>query len=142
MNKEKMTEKKSVSLSYIDLFFLLLAGLILSLGIYAMSESRAQSQENPQYRVELSAIVPTEFSDWIPREGEEIYNRAGEKIGQVQFLSTSPVYEGNQVHWICLLDRDPPKLGEEFVMESTRSVLKTSVLSVTEQKREEVNERE
>ena len=142
MNKGKFTEKKTVSLSYIDLVFLILVGLVLSFFIYAAADSRGEEKAIVQYRVELSAVVPGEFSQWVPREGEELYNKAGERIGEVTVVSLSPVFEGNQVNLICLLDQKPPAIGEEYEVESARSVLTMTVLSVTDEVREEVYERE
>ncbi|MBR5295525.1 MAG: hypothetical protein IKU24_02925 [Clostridia bacterium] len=77
-------EKGSLPFSYIDAFFILLVGLIISFGIYFVTEQNKEKDVG-LYRVEMNAYVDKALTESIPETGEKIYEN-GKEVGEVLFV--------------------------------------------------------
>ena len=118
-----------LSFSYIDMFFLLLAGLILSFGIGYLSEAH-RSNQSESYQVYLNAPIEEELKHAIPMAGDVVFGENGEPCGRVLMVTTEET--GNQLNLKikCRLDGEKPMVGAEILVETPDCVRKMQVYSV------------
>ncbi|MBE6713013.1 MAG: hypothetical protein E7580_05790 [Ruminococcaceae bacterium] len=124
------TEKKqSYSFSYMDIFFLLLAGLILSFGIGFLIETHRESM-GEKYLVDLSASVGEELKHAVPAKGDVLFDEDGRTCGKV--LSVETVEKGNRLilKLHCRLEGENPKTGETITVETVGSIRQMQVDAV------------
>ena len=120
---ERLTKKEKAhfSFSYIDIFFLLLAGLILSFGIGFLAEVHRENLVESYY-VYLSATVEDEFSHAIPNDGDTVFGVDGESIGKVLSVELQEEEKGLLLTVKCRLNTEPPAEGERIVLETPGSI--------------------
>lgn len=135
MDRLKRKQKTNVSFSYIDIFFLLLAGLVLSFGIGFLAEVHRDNRVESYY-VYLSAAVEEEFSHAVPASGDTVFGTDGESIGKVLSAETRETENGLHLTVKCRLTTKAPEKGEEIVLETFGCVRSMQVDRVerTEQK--------
>lgn len=121
MERSQKKRKTHFSFSYIDIFFLLLAGLILSFGIGSLAEIHRENKVESYY-VYLSASVEEEFSHAIPAGGDAVFGTDGKSIGKV--LSAELQEEGNGLLLTvkCRFNTEAPAEGERIVLETPGSI--------------------
>lgn len=117
------------SFSYIDIFFLLLAGLILSVGIGFLAEAH-RSNQSESYQVYLTSPVESALKHAIPMAGDVVYGEDGEPYGRVLTVSTEDVGNKQILRIKCRLDGERPLVGEELIVETPNCVRKMQVYSV------------
>ena len=135
MERFKKKRKTNVSFSYIDIFFLLLAGLVLSFGIGFLAEVHRENRVESYY-VYLSAAVEKEFSHAVPASGDTVFGTDGESIGKVLSAETRETENGLHLTVKCRLTAKAPEEGEEIVLETSGCIRSMQVDRVerTEQK--------
>ena len=121
-------KKKSVSFSYLDGFFLLLAALILSMGIYVGIEENKKIHQQLHYRVAMQTQPPEYLWENLPVAGETVYDREGNTIGTV--LTASFSEEESLLALECELIDTAPTPGEEFRLETRGCILSLQVKDV------------
>lgn len=117
------------SFSYIDIFFLLLAGLILSVGIGFLAEAH-RSNQSESYQVFLTAPVEPALEHAIPMAGDAIYGEDGEPCGRVLMVSTEESGNKQVLRIKCRLDGEKPLVGETLTIETPDCVRTMQVYSV------------
>jgi len=119
----KQTEKKSsrFSFMYIDIFFLLVAGFILSLGIGFLAETHYENRSRT-YQVHLSAVVEETFAHAIPAAGDPVFGENGESVGKVLAVVTEEAQGHLILKMKCRLEGEEPLPGEEFLLETPGSI--------------------
>lgn len=131
MTKRNSRENQSLSFSYLDVFFILLAGCILSFGIYLFSENRtvAPAQE---YSVEAKAVYREALLDALPQEGDVLYDGEGNEIGRIR--SAEVLFPGaeSEVYLTFTLWSDPPKVGDSFTVETAFALAEAEILNVSQ----------
>ena len=129
-------EKKEVHLrfSYLDVFFLLLAGCLLSIGIYFFAEDSERVTVKREYRVEASAYYREELYSALPVIGESLYDENGERIGSVLACSV----ENGNAYISFSLEVTPPDEGETMMMETAKAVKKVKIVNVEKIGEEEI----
>ncbi|MBR3836894.1 MAG: hypothetical protein IKJ74_02000 [Clostridia bacterium] len=136
MTKRNGKEKQSLTFSYLDVFFILLAGCIISFGIYLFTEDTAAAPAK-EYCVEAKAFYREALIDTLPREGEALYDGAGNQIGEI--LSAEVLFPGarSEAYLTFTLRGDPPAVGESFAVETATALAEAEILNVTESERSE-----
>ena len=119
LTKQKM--QSFFSFSYIDFFFLLLAGLILSLGIGFLAEVHMENRSH-NYQVYLSATVEEPFLHAIPEAGDLVFGEKGACIGKVLAVETKKKEDHLILTVKCRLEGDEPLVGEEMLLETPGSI--------------------
>ena len=117
------------SFSYIDIFFLLLAGLILSFGIGYLAEAQ-RSNQSESYQVYLTAPVEEALKHAIPMAGDVVFGEDGEPCGRVLTVTTEEMGNKQNLKIKCRLDGEKPMVGAEILMETPDCVRKMQVYSV------------
>lgn len=125
MNLKRKQESAGIGFSYLDVFFLILAGLILSLWVYiATSEGDAAIQGSS--RVELTASYEAALIHALPQEGQDLFDEKGNRIGRVesvlQYEAENQTVGSAQIYLICTVDRTDLKEGDLFPVETAFSV--------------------
>ena len=135
MEQMKKKEAKNFSFSYLDIFFLLLAGLILSFGIAFLVEAHRENLVD-SYNVYLSATVEESFSQAIPTAGDTVFDTEGKEIGRVLSADTREDRDGLLLTVKCRIKMESPERGEEILLETPGSIRYMRVVSFekTEQK--------
>ncbi len=126
-------ESAEHSFTYIDVFFLLLAGLILSFGAYLFTEHRAQQRKEP-IEISLSAYVEKELWEAIPEAGEPIYNENGEIYGTVLSVEREETGGALLLRLTCKMEGVTPQMGEEMRIETPWSIRSMWVYEISEGK--------
>ena len=126
MRQNKQREKMKISFSYLDAFFLLLAGLVLSFGIYFATEQRKSGIETG---CQMTVLVSYEkdLQQWIPEEGEVLWGEQGDVIGQVTAVRVLSVGVSQTVELDCDMKRSGWQEGESFLVE-TKECIKEGVI--------------
>jgi len=124
-----MKTKRSFGFSYLDAFFLLLAGLILSLGIYFFAEYKQKEAQILEYRVELSAVLEDYQYLCCPKEGDSLFDESGNVIGTLLFVSL-PQEDRPETVLICSLRGIAPEAEKIFRAEFASCILHMNVTSV------------
>ncbi len=110
------------SFSYIDIFFLLLAGLILSFGIGFLAEVH-RVNHNEEYQAYLSATVDEPFAHALPQAGDTVFGENGDPIGKVLSVQTEDRSGGRVFLQIkCRLEGEKPLVGDRILLETIGSV--------------------
>lgn len=134
MNVKKQL-RQPLNFSYLDVFFLLLAGFVLSLAIYfAGREAKASSQSNAVYRVEATARYDSRVYESIPVAGEILFDENGKRIGEILKSETYQAEGETQVLLECRIQGKAPALEESIRIETAKSLNVAEVLSVSEEK--------
>ena len=123
------------SFSYIDFFFLLLAGLILSFGIGFLVETHRENLVD-SYNVYLYATVEEEFSYEIPAAGDTVFDTSGKDIGKVLTVETWEDGDYLLLNVKCRMNMEVPEKNQEILLETPGSIRRMCVISFekTEQK--------
>ena len=136
MTKRNITEKQSLTFSYLDVFFILLAGFIISFGIYLFTEDAGAVPEKA-YRVEARAFYREALLDTVPQEGDVLYDGEGNRIGEI--LSADVLFPGarSEVFLAFTLWGDAPEIGDTFAVETASALAEAEILNVLESERRE-----
>ncbi len=129
----KRTNKKIApffGLSYLDAILLLVAGLILSVGIYLSAEARRQEENREYCRLQVLLSYEEVLLPVSPDEGDLLFGENGEKIGAVEQVLPSE-REGEFVIR-CLVKKGPWQKDGAFSVETQESVKQGTILSVEE----------
>lgn len=132
MKKNEKREQKN-RFSYLDIFFLLFLGLILSVILFLFLEAGEQKKEE-FYQVELSSSVSAELEEVIPQEGESLLDDEGEELGRILSVKTEKTGEKMSLKIICLISGDPPRKGDTIHLETKNFISDMKVLSVVSEK--------
>lgn len=133
MNARNSKDTSPLPFSFIDVFLLLLAGLVVSFGIYFLAEEK---KEDPKirYQVELSCTVKSELSHALPAPGESLYGEDGEKTGEVLFVETEEDGGGKILLRVrCSMEGPGPRVGDEILLETQSCVRNMRIDSVKEE---------
>lgn len=138
----KTAKKESVSyaFSYLDVFFLLLAGFVLSLLIYFSSDQAKQKNVLYECVVEVTSVYRSELLHAIPQEGEILFDENKNVIGQVlevQVLDQNEMSGKTELRLLCLTKGVSVEIGEVFFVETSRSRNSGEVIAVSEYKENE-----
>lgn len=126
MERNKKKQTAGLSFSYIDIFFLLLAGLVLSFGIATLSEIHRDSRVESYY-VYLSARVEEELSHAVPAAGDTVFGTDGEVIGKVLSAESSEEENGLYLTVKCRIQGEEPAQGGEMMLETPGSIRRMHV---------------
>ncbi len=121
MERIDRKQSGSFSFSYIDIFFLLLAGLILSFGIGSLAEVHRESRVD-HYHVYLSATVEEAFAHAIPEVGDTVFGPDGQSIGKVLSVETQEQDGKQHLKLKCRLKTETPLVGDEILLETPGSI--------------------
>lgn len=134
---EQLNKKRAMhfSFSYIDIFFVLLAGLILSFGIGFLVEIHRENLVESYY-VYLSAEVEEEFFHAIPVAGDTVFDADGSARGKVLTVETREDGDSMYLTVKCRISEESLVLGEEILLETPGSMrlMRVDSLEKTEQK--------
>ncbi len=135
MERSEKKRKTYFSFSYIDFFFLLLAGLILSFGIGFLAEVHRENLVESYY-VYLSATVEDELSHAIPSVGDTVFGTDGKSIGKVLSVELQEEGNGLLLSVKCRLNTEAPAEGERIMLETSGSIrsMQVNYVERTEQK--------
>ncbi len=128
MKYSQRKEELFLPFSYMDIFFILLAVLALSFGIYDVAE-RHEKNKGAIYQVELSACVEKALKQSIPEAGDVFLedDKAAGEVLSVEIKETAEVF---QVKAVCKKIGTPPKTGEEIKLETATGICTMLVESV------------
>ena len=136
MIRNRKRESPILSFSYLDLIFLLLAGLLVSLGIYVANEEKRAEKLAPVYQVQASVRYREQLSHAVPKAGEDLFDEKGNKIGfidEVEFYEA----EGEKEFLVRFsLYGANVREGEDFSLETAFSKGKARILSIAEKEGE------
>lgn len=132
MNQKKQ-ERNALRFSYLDVFFLLLAGFILSIGIYFFSRGDQNGEVVPTYRVEATAHYDGRVYEAIPSAGETLFDENGVRIGEILKAETYQAEGKTQVLLEFRLRGKAPKPDGAVRIETAKSTNVATVLSVSEE---------
>ena len=76
-------EKRTLSFSFLDVFFLLLAFLIGSVFFYFATQEATNAPLPATYRIEVETVPKSFLFSHLPEEGEEIFTEEGLMCGTV-----------------------------------------------------------
>ena len=131
MNRRKQ-ERHAFSFSYLDVFFLILAGFVLSLGInFANQKDAAVSAST--YRIEVSASYDGRVYEVAPVEGETLFDENGARIGEVLKTEFYRSEGEDLVLLTCRIQGEKPKPDETIRIETAKSLNVAKILSVSEE---------
>ncbi len=120
-------KKESVALpfSYIDVFFILLAVLAISFGIYDIAE-RNERNADPLYHIELSTQISEDLQKSVPEAGDILFegDRAIGEVLSVEFREGVDIF---YVKAVCLMRIDHPKKGKQLILETANSVCEMKI---------------
>ena len=116
-------KKLNLSFSYIDIFFLLLAGLVLSVGIGFLVETHRENL-GETYLVDCSATVGEELRNALPQKGDVLYDEEGQPCGKVLSVETEEKGKNLLLEIRCRLEGEKPEVGEDITVE-TPSCIRT-----------------
>lgn len=127
----KKTNEKT-KFSYLDVFFLLILALVVTLVIAVLKSSSVETLSDKTYRVEFSCRIEQPLSEAIPAEGKTLYDQ-GDVIGTVDRVEQ--VHAENEIHVFvtATLSVPPPAVGEAFSVETDQQILTMTVDVVAEQ---------
>lgn len=81
-------ETQGFSFSYLDVFLLLILGLVLSVVLYFVLETPSVLGEKNAYEVELSAYLDEALWEHMPSAKDSLFDQNGEKIGEILSVKT------------------------------------------------------
>lgn len=129
MKHSENRRTNALSFSYIDIFFLLLAGLILSFGIGFFAEMR-QETRSESYQVYLTVPMEEVLKNVVPMAGDVLYGEDGETCGRVLTVSVEEVANKRNLKIKCRLKGKRPNVGDELMIETPDCVRKMQVYLV------------
>ncbi len=135
--KQAKKESAAYSFSYLDVFFLLLAGFVLSILIYFASDQARKIRQIPDCVVEVTASYRDEIMHAVPEEGELLFDEKANVIGQVlevEIFDQVEIKGETKVRLLCLTKGISVQEGEPFSLETARSRNEGNVVSVSEYK--------
>ncbi len=126
MRIKKRKDWGKVPFSYLDAFFLLLAGLVLSFGIYLATEKTKIPGEQG---CEMTVLVRYEqaLQEWIPKEGAALLDEKGAVIGEVLAVRTLVDGETKTVELDCDMKQSLWQEGDAFSVE-TKECIKEGIV--------------
>lgn len=131
MNRRKQ-ERHAFSFSYLDVFFLILAGFVLSLGINFANQKDAAAAAST-YRIEVSASYDSRVYVAAPAEGEALFDENGMCIGEVLKTEFYRSEGEDLVLLTCRIQGEKPKPDETIRIETAKSLNVAKILSVSEE---------
>ena len=132
MNRNEKRESKS-RFSYLDIFFLLFLGLVLSVLLFLFLEAGEQKKEE-FYQVSLSSVISAELKEFVPKEGEALLADKGEELGRILSVETKTKGEKMSLEIICLVEGERPRKGDVMHLETKNFVSDMKILSVISEK--------
>jgi len=136
VTKRNSKENLSLTFSYLDVFFILLAGCIISFGIYLFTEDPAAATQQ-EYYVEAKAFYKEALLDALPREGDVLYDGEGDPIGEIRRAEVLFPGAVSEVYLTFTLWSDPPKAGDCFTVETAYALAEAEILNVSQSERRE-----
>lgn len=129
MNRMKKKRGFGFTFSYLDLFFLLFAGLILSYGIGSLVEMRRNARAE-SYQVYLTAPVGQHLEHALPVEGDVIFGEDGEPCGRVLMVNREKTEQEDVLTLKCRLDGEKPAVGDTLTVETPGCIRSMQVSAV------------
>ena len=127
MKKSKNSNAPFFGFSYLDAILLLVAGLILSVGIYLHAEEKRQEAQRGFYRLEVEVSYEQELLSFIPQKDARLFDEGGREIGRVEEVRTTE--EAGYLIVNCLVEESAFAESESFTVETSSSVKRGRVLS-------------
>lgn len=127
MKKSKNSSAPFFGFSYLDAILLLVAGLILSVGIYLHTEEKRQEQQREYYHMEVELCYEKELLPFIPQKDALLFDGEGREIGRVESVRTTD--EEGRVIVNCLVEEGSFYESDSFTLETSSSVKRGKVLS-------------
>lgn len=122
-------KKQGTSFSYIDIFFLLFAVLVLSVGIgFLMEVHRENRVETCQ--IHVSATVEEALQHAVPEVGDVLFDAEGEACGKVLSVETEATANQLILKMRCRWEGERPAVGEQITVETPGSIRPMQVDSV------------
>lgn len=133
MKQNSKKETVGFSFSYLDVFFLLIFGLVLSVLLYLFLDAPGVWKKENTYQLEVSAYVEQEISHSIPEETEILFDKEGNKIGKILSAETEEL--GNRVFCkiCCRVTGSNFEKGEKFTLETKNFIHDMWIYSVVAQ---------
>ena len=123
-------EGAPIHFSYLDIFFLLLLGLFLSLAVYFGSVA-AENAKLSEYEVKLSAYVKAPLTEIVPKKGESLYGANGEIVGEILSVEKEAFHQRTLIRLTCRVNlKESPVQGDAMQIETRDCTLKMNVYSV------------
>lgn len=122
-------KKQGASFSYIDIFFLLFAGLVLSVGIGFLVEVHRENRVET-YRIRVSATVEEALQHAVPEAGDVLFDAEGEACGKVLSVETEATANELILKMRCRWEGEKPTVGEQITVETPGSIRLMQVDSV------------
>ena len=95
MKRRRNKEKLGFTFSFLDIFFLVLLGLVFSVVLYFILETPDFLGEEKEHRVEVSAYLDSALAPALPMTGDVLYDQEGREIGEIRFMEAQ--IRGNSV---------------------------------------------
>ncbi len=129
MRIKKRKEGWKIPFSYLDAFLLLLAGLVLSFGIYLATEQLKVPKEQG---CEMTVLVRYEqaLQEWIPKEGASLLDEKGIVIGEIMAVRTLTDGVTKTVELDCDMKDSLWQAGDSFFVETKECIKEGVVQSV------------
>lgn len=128
MNRIEKKQQSVFSFSYIDIFFLLLVGLILSVGIGFLAEVHRENMGRSHYVYVSQTVEETEYP--MPVAGDVLFGKDGLQIGRVLTVETEETEGRTLLKLKCRLEGEKPSVGEIITIETFGSIRTMQVDSV------------
>ena len=114
-------KKQGTSFSYIDIFFLLFAGLILSVGIGFLVEVHRENRVEI-YQIHVSSVVEEALQHAVPEVGDVLFDSDGEACGKVLSVKTETTANQLILKMRCRWEGVKPEVGEKITVETPGSI--------------------
>ncbi len=121
-------EIQTLPFSYIDIFFILLAGLVLSFGIYFATEKRQENKEE-LYRIEMTSSIEEGMEEIVPEAGERIFENK-EAVGEILSVEKEKTENDLSIRVVCLWKGKDVQVGQEKVIETLSCICTMQIDSV------------
>ena len=118
MKNTFIKDKNRVAFSFLDVFILLILGLIISLLLYFVLETPSLLGEKESYRLEVSAYLDVELAHALPVAGDTLYDNEGNEIGEI-LLVESQIRSGSIFcRILCTAKGEGWETGEKIAIET------------------------
>lgn len=130
MKQNLKRENSAFSFSYLDVFFLLILGLVLSVVLYFVLETPALWGGEESFHVGASAYLDRAVFDSIPAPAEMLLDGEGKEIGKI--LSVQKEIRGDRVFCKMTLEMKGAdfKVGQKIRVETRNFVSDFWIYSV------------
>lgn len=130
-----MKKKKPIQFTFIDGLLILLAGFLLSLAVFAVTEEKKSREEQGTYLVEASVFFEEPFAMYIPETGDVLYDEEGIPVGTIEEIVSDERKHGAEV--LIRFRTEQPCDEGDFVLTTSAVVRRGTVLSCSLQAQEE-----